>query len=326
MSTEYEQSPQAVSMSLDSHAGYARTFRPGKLSFGFLTPLEGYPTRPRPTLQEHEQRARSVDQAGFAAIWLRDVLFYDPGFGDTGQMLDPFVYLGFLAAVTTNVALGTAGIVSPLRESMHIAKQAASVDVLSNGRLLLGMASGDRPVEYPALNVDYDSRASRFQESFDVVRRLTEVDFPHLETRHSGRLDGTLDMLPKAASRIPLLVVGRAQQSLEWIAGNADAWISYVSNMEGIARTLLQWKQACDGDVKPYGYGTFFDMDAAPDAPVRLEHGVLRGGRRRLVELWKQQESLGVSHVALNLKPMRRPFHSVMAELAEHVLPHFPSA
>lgn len=185
MSTECEQVSQAVGTALESNAGYARTFKPGKLTFGFLTPLEGYPASHRPTLREHEQRARAVDQAGFAAIWLRDVLFYDPSFGDTGQMLDPFVYLGFLSAVTKNVALGTAGIVSPLRDSMHIAKLAASADVLSNGRLLLGMASGDRPVEYPALNVDFDSRASRYQESFEVVRRLTEVDFPRIETEHT---------------------------------------------------------------------------------------------------------------------------------------------
>jgi hypothetical protein len=75
--------------------------------------------------------------------------------------------------------------------------------------------------------------------------------------------------------------------------------------------------------MKPYGYGTFFDMDSDPDAPSRLDHGVLRGGRHQLVELWKQQEALGESHVALNLKPLRRPLEDVVSELAEHVLPHF---
>nr|WP_274608291.1 LLM class flavin-dependent oxidoreductase [Paraburkholderia sp. PGU19] len=164
-----------------------------------MAPLEGYPNSASPTLKDHEHPARAIDEAGFATIWLRDVLFYDPSFGDAGQMLDPFVYLGFLAAVTRNIALGTAGIVAPLRDSMHLAKQVASADVLTNGRLLLGLASGDRPAEYPALNIDFDSRASRYQEAFEVVRCLTETDFPRIATQHSGRLDGGLNLLPRAS-------------------------------------------------------------------------------------------------------------------------------
>jgi hypothetical protein len=83
---------------LANHAGYQRIFKPGKLTFGFIMPLEGYPDSPFPTLANHQTMARMADEAGFSTLWLRDVPFYDPNFGDTGQVLDPMVYMGFLAA------------------------------------------------------------------------------------------------------------------------------------------------------------------------------------------------------------------------------------
>ena len=81
----------------------------------------------------------------FPPFWLRDVPFNVPSFGDAGQVFDPFVYLGYLAAGTKDIALGVSSIILPLRHPAHVAKAAASADQLSDGRLILGVASGDRP-------------------------------------------------------------------------------------------------------------------------------------------------------------------------------------
>ena len=93
------------------HAGFARVLQPGRLTFGFIAPLEGYPDRPAPTMCDHLAMARKADDAGFAAVWLRDVPFFDPSFGDVGQVFDPMVYAGFLAGVTSKISIGTAGII-----------------------------------------------------------------------------------------------------------------------------------------------------------------------------------------------------------------------
>ena len=95
-----------------------------------------------------------------AALWLRDVPFNVPSFGDAGQLFDPFVYLGYLAGQTDTIALGVSSLILPHRHPAEVAKAAASVDVLSEGRLLLGVASGDRPDEYPALNIPFDPPSS----------------------------------------------------------------------------------------------------------------------------------------------------------------------
>ncbi len=77
--------------------------------------------------------ARLAENLGFSALWVRDVPFYDPHFGDVGQGR-PDGYTWFLSAHTQNIALGTAGLIAPLRSPIHIAKMATSVDSLSHGR------------------------------------------------------------------------------------------------------------------------------------------------------------------------------------------------
>ncbi|MEM7461588.1 MAG: LLM class flavin-dependent oxidoreductase, partial [Pseudomonadota bacterium] len=170
------------------------TFKPGGLSLGLVVPLETYATSAVPTMDRHLDRVRLAEELGFSALWLRDVPFNVPSFGDAGQIFDPFVYLGMLAANTNRIALGVASIVLPLRHPAHVAKAAASVDVLSGGRLLLGVASGDRPEEYPAMNMEFDSRAERFRESFEYIRRMAD-SYPSFSNAHGNPQN--MDMLPK---------------------------------------------------------------------------------------------------------------------------------
>jgi luciferase-type oxidoreductase len=315
-----------VPQDLARHPGYARIFQPGHLTFGFIAPLESYPDSPGPTLADHAALAMKADQAGFSAIWLRDVPFYDPNFGDVGQILDPLAYAGFLAAITHDITIGTAGIVLPLRDPLIVAKQAATVDQLLGGRLVLGLATGDRTVEYPAFGVDFENRAERFRDALAVIRAATEQHWPVHASHFYGRLDGMLDLVPKpAAKRLPTIVIGHAGQTTEWTARNTDGILSYIASPQRIPDILGEWRAACGSKVfKPYGYGTLFALDRDPDMPVQPGR-VLRAGRNALRELWLRQQEQGVSHVALHFKPQRRPAAEVIDELGEHLLPLFPS-
>lgn len=313
---------------LQTHPGYNRVFKSGQLTFGFIMPLEGYPDSPFPTLENHTHLARKADQAGFSALWMRDVPFYDPNFGDTGQMLDPMVYLGFLAAHTQRIALGTAGIVSTLRDPLIVAKQAVSLDQLTQGRLLLGLSTGDRAVEYPAFGLDYDNRGERFREAFELIKTVSEQSFPRLTTNHYGELAGVIDLVLKPTSgRIPMLTIGRARQDMAWIAHHSDAWLWHLSNFRQLPEMLAEWRAShADTWLRPYGYGAFFDLADDPQAPLRQVGNGLRAGRNALIALLHHQQELGIAHVAFNLKPLRRPAEDALDELAEFVLPQFPAA
>ena len=324
-STAYELR-ESLPADLATHRGFSRVFQPGKLTFGFIAPLEGYPDSAAPLLDDHMEMARKADQMGMTALWVRDVPFYDPGFGDVGQVLDPMVYAGWLAAVTRDIAIGTAGIVAPLRHPLLVAKQAASVDQLLGGRFLLGLAGGDRPTEFPAFGLPFVNRAERYREATAIIKAVTEETYPVLETEHYGALRGQIDMVPRpVGARLPTIAIGRGGQSVEWIAQNMDAWIWAGFDPRTMTDVIPRWRAAGDGvNFKPYGYGTLFDLLEDPDA--RLQPGrVLCAGRNALIEFWKAQEEAGISHVGLHMKPTRRPAGDILDELAEFVLPHFPA-
>jgi luciferase-type oxidoreductase len=304
-------------------ASFSRVFSPNRLSVGLITPLEAYPDSPFPTLKDHRRIAKMAEDAGFASIWVRDVPFYDPSFGDAAQMLDPFVYAGYLAAATNTITLGTTGIVLPLREPISVAKQAASVDYLTDGRFVLGLSTGDRPVEYPAFNVDFEDRGARYREAVEMIRTLHEQSFPRMETVRFGTLSGNLDMHPKPVNgHVPIMAVGRSRQPIEWLARNVDAWIWAVDDERAIGEIVTSLKAAAgDGTPPAYGYSTFFDLDANPDAPYQRFYNVVRIGRNALIERLHRHWELGVRHMALNLKPSQRPAEAVIAEMGEYVLP-----
>jgi len=161
--------------------GFQRMFAQGHLTVGVFFPIEAF-QRDQPTMRDQERLAVRAEELGYAALWTRDVPLRDPNFGDLGQVYDPWVWLGWIAAQTREIALATGSIVLPLRHPLHTAKAAASVDRLSRGRFVMGVASGDRPVEFPAFGVPTDEREVLFRESIAVIRKVLEEEFPALRS------------------------------------------------------------------------------------------------------------------------------------------------
>lgn len=305
--------------------GYDATFHPGRLSLGLVVPLESYTASPVPTLHRHLERAQPAEALGFATLWLRDVPFNVPSFGDAGQLHDPFVYLGLLAGSTERIALGVASVVLPLRHPAHVAKAAASADVLSGGRLLLGVASGDRPEEYPALNLPFEERGERFRASFDYIRRMWE-EAPTFDNPY-GHPGGGMEMLPKPLSgRLPMLITGGSRQDPDWLARNGEGWITYPRPPASQAKVIADWRtrvEAAGQPAKPVTQSLYIDLVDDPEAPPQPIHLGYRLGSRRLRAHLKALETIGVNHVALNLRFNRAEIDSTLERLAEEVLPEF---
>lgn len=207
-------------MPITHNIGFNHMFKKGKMTLGLFFPLESYASD-IPLMEAQEQLAIAVEALGFAALWFRDVPLRDPSFGDVGQIYDPWVYLSWIAAKTSKISLATGSIVLPLRHPIHVAKAASSIDKLSNGRLVLGVASGDRPIEFSAFNVDREGRGIRYSEHFDMLNTLLYQDFPVIENQY-GSLHGNVDLLPKPENKIALLTTGNSQQSVDWIAKNSN--------------------------------------------------------------------------------------------------------
>lgn len=308
-----------------NHA-YNATFQPNKLSIGLVVPIERYDKCAVPTMKDHLARVQLAEQLGFSSVWLRDVPLNLPSFGDAGQTFDPFAYLGFLAGQTERIGLGVASIALPLHHPVHVAKSAATIDQLGQGRMLMGIASGDRFEEYPAMGIDYDARGARFREAYHVIRD-TKQPFPTLVTEHFGNLDGNSDILPKPfGEHLPMLITGNSRQSPAWIAEHGDGWMSYPRSVYAQQNVIAQWREqvakTCDFD-KPFMQPLYIDLQADPNAPAIPIHLGLRTGINALVAYLKELETIGVNHVALNLRFNQAEIDDKLQTLGEKILPSF---
>ena len=304
---------------------YTSVFRPNRMSIGLVVPIERYSQGSVPTMAHHIERVQLAEELGFFAVWLRDVPFNVPSFGDVGQTYDPFVYLGFLAGQTKRIALGVASIILPLRHPAHVAKAAATVDVLSGGRLMLGVASGDRPEEYPALNLPFGDRGAAFRASFEYIRQMGRPS-PTFANAF-GNPQGGMDMLPKPTSgQLPLLITGSSQQDPEWIAQNGDGWMTYPRNTAVQARIIHDWRSRVEtigGADKPVMQPLYVDLTADPDTRPQPIHLGLRLGVNHLRDYLKSLEQIGINHVALNLRFNQADIETTLQRLADDILPDF---
>ncbi|MFS1286732.1 LLM class oxidoreductase [Pseudomonas piscis] len=314
------------------HPGYRRMFAPERLTLGLFLPLRFYQGDMQ-VLAGQADWVETIDRQGFAAVWVRDVPLFDPTFGDAGQLFEPFAYLSFLAARTQRIALATGSAIFTLRHPLDLAKSASSLDRLSGGRLVLGIASGDRPVEFPAYGLEHAERGQRFAQAVEYFRQVM-ADGPQAIDSPLGRFAGA-ELLPKPSTgAIPLIVTSSSGQSPEWIARHADGWLTYpfathtASGPRQLAEKIRAWRQLIpDGGFRPHMTNEWLDLVDDPDHPRTPLNGgfVLRTGRKGLLQLLEQWQEAGVNHAALGIQFSQRPVAEVIQELAEEVLPHFPS-
>jgi luciferase-type oxidoreductase len=264
-----------------------------------------------PDMQHHAQLSTLADRLGFRALWVRDVPLYDPSFGDAAQVFEMFSYLGYLAGVTKNILLGTAAVVLPLREPVLTMKSAVTIDRLSGGRLLLGTASGDRPIEYPVFGRSFEERGAAFREQIAMLRGSHDPSWP-----------AGIQLLPRPEQPIPLLVAGLAQQSPQWVGQNMDGWLAYPGTPEDHVHRSALWREVAGAD-KPYISFIHLDLLEDPDAPLRRHRFGASVGRNGLIAELQAMKAAGVHHIGVHFRRNHRPVAEAMKEIAAHVLPVF---
>lgn len=315
-------------MGLEHHKGFNRIYQKDKMTLGFLTPFEPM-TSQLPTMKNTVELSRKIEDLGFAAIWLRDVTIQDLNANDHGQLYDLWIYLTYLASHTNHISIGTSSVVLPLRHPVRVAKEVTSIDQLFPERLIMGVASGDRKMDFTALGIDRDKRGELFIEAFNVVERLLKEDRPTIGS-YSGLIDGeNMKLMPKPVTSIPTMMTGFSQQSLQWIAEHGDGWIQYPRSIEEQStlirdyRSIVEIKQP--GVFKPFTQTLYIDISENPDekpTPIPLGY---RLGRNHLLELLYKLQEIGVNHLVFVPYFATRPMEEMIQEIGEEILPHFPT-
>lgn len=193
---------------------------------------------------------------------------------------EPFVLFSYLAGLTSTIELVTAVIILPQRQTALVAKQAACVDVLSRGRLRLGVGTGWNDVEYEALGEDFHNRGQRSEEQIDLLRRLWADESISFDGEYHKITDAGLNPLP-TRKQIPIWLGGMAPQVIDRVGRLADGWFPFVNKDLG-AQIQQMRKSAEQAGRDPDSIGIECIIPADTDA-----------------ERVKKLRDMGVTHVAL---------------------------
>ncbi len=221
--------------------------------------------------------AQAVEELGY-----RHILAYDHVLGagtatrpdwrgsynSENMFHEPFVLFGYLAALTRQVELVTGVIVLPQRQTALVAKQAAEVDVLSGGRLRLGVGIGWNTVEYQALNEDFNTRGARSEEQIAVLRALwTEPVVSFTGRWHTIDAAG-INPLP-VQRPIPIWIGGYAEATLQRVARLGDGWFPWRppgDEMRAALERLHEYAAAAGRSPEQIGIEPQLNIDRVPEA------------------------------------------------------------
>jgi len=173
------------------------------------------------------EQAQRVEELGFDSLWISEhMLFYVPTF-------DAITVLAAFAARTQRILLGSAVLLLPLRHPTVVAKEVASLDIISNGRIILGVGvGGEFPPEFVACGVPVKERGKRTDEAIEVMRRLWSESGVNHEGRFFRLEDANMQPKPVQKPGPPIWIAGRSEAAIKRAARLGDGYMPYLFSPE----------------------------------------------------------------------------------------------
>ncbi|MBT5138209.1 MAG: LLM class flavin-dependent oxidoreductase [Acidimicrobiaceae bacterium] len=271
---------------------------------------------PFPELIEMAQAAETV---GFDSVWYGDHLIYDLPVGARGPW-EAWTTLAAIAASTSTIELGPLVASTSFHAPAMLAKQAATVDAISEGRLIVGLGAGWNQREYDAFGFPYDRRVSRFAEAFTIIRTLLrdgEIDF------HGDYYSADRCVLHPRSPRPggpPLMIGSVGARMLDLTLPYVDSWNMWWSQYGNTAAGFAKEKTRVDALIEAAGRLSG-SVEATAAVHVRLEGGAgrqmgnyvgdlaiepLTGSPAELADQLREWEYAGAAHVQLCVDPITR--------------------
>ena len=269
---------------------------------------------PFPELIEMASVAEAV---GFDSVWYGDHLIYELATGPRGPW-EAWTTLAAIAQATSTIELGPLVASTSFHAPAMLAKQAATVDAISEGRLIVGLGAGWNQREYEAYGFAHDKRVSRFEEAFTIIRTLLangEIDF-HGEFYNTDRC--VLHPRSPRPGGPPLMVGSIGSRMLDITLPHVDAWNMWWSQYGNTADGFAREKARVDGLIEAAGRRVD-NIAATAAVHIRLDGGVGRvmgdydagvvvdplvGSPDELADQLQAFEAAGASHVQLCVDPI----------------------
>ena len=182
--------------------------------------------------------AERAEALGFESLWAWDhvLLGVEPSF----PILDAITILGAIAARTRRIGLGTGVLVLPLRNPVIAAKALGSLDVISGGRLILGVAAGWYAREFDAVGAPFKQRGRHFERNLDILLRLWTEERVTLKVDEFNLREAVMVPRPAQRPRPPVLIGGYVDAVLRRAATVGDGWLTYFYTPESFTRSWVK--------------------------------------------------------------------------------------
>jgi alkanesulfonate monooxygenase SsuD/methylene tetrahydromethanopterin reductase-like flavin-dependent oxidoreductase (luciferase family) len=223
---------------------------------------------------------RAIDDAGLASAWVSEHHFEDDGY-----LSATMPSLGALAAATENVEIGTCIALAPLYDPVRLAEDAATVDLLADGRLTLGLAIGSNPAEFEAFGVAEDERVPRLEDAMQVLRGAwSDGPLDYDPEFHDVSADASVT--PKPDGDVPVMLGGSAKPAVRRAARTADAWCAPSAlSVKGVRKRVedirkVRDEEDIDGEFQVYVLQHGFVADSKEEAWDAMKEGYLYIQRR----------------------------------------------
>jgi len=239
---------------------------PDQLKFGLTSINLGATSYPEALVRI----AQAAETAGFDSLWagehhiLAESSSHIPA---TTHLLNPVVTLTFVAAHTRTVRLGTGILLLPQHQPLILAKELASLDVLSGGRLIVGIGVGWAEAEYEALGVPYRERGARADEYLAAMRAIWSEEKPVYYGRYVSFQEVQAYPHPVQQPTPPIVIGGRAPAVLRRTVEQANGWYGFALDLDETASVLAQLREAAARYHRPASLGEL-EISVAPRVPL----------------------------------------------------------
>ena len=214
---------------------------------------------------------------------------WDRPYSITDMFHEPFVLFGYLAGITEKIEMTTGVLILGQRQTALVAKQAAEVDVLTGGRLRLGIGIGWNDVEYEALGEEFSNRGRRSVEQIRLMRALWTEEVVSFQGRYHQVTHAGINPLP-VQRPIPIWIGGNAEQVVRRVGGISDGWFpQFAPDSAGRERIAQMHDYAKQAGREP--------TDIGIEGRVGLSDGGGPDDWRKLAEAWAEA---GATHLSVN--------------------------
>jgi len=262
---------------------------PDTLAFGLFDLNIGACSEP----ETASRIARLAEGVGFESLWAGEhVVLPDPReppspMEPRDRILDPVIALAFLAAQTHRVCLGTGIIILPQRNPLVLAKEIASLDVLSAGRFIFGIGVGYLEPEFRALGIPFAERGARTDDYLAAMRAIWSEEQPAHHGRFVQFANVQAHPQPTQQPGPPIVVGGRSPGAYRRAVEQGNGWYGFSMSVDATARALADLQTAAAQFSRPAALGPL-EISVTPRGPVTLDEA-------------KQYAALGVHRLVLRL-------------------------